>query len=65
MAHWDSTLGLVARKNKTVLGIVEMPSDSRIRIGRKDMNSILAQILDANFNEALSMSISLNSLSAF
>ena len=65
MAHWDSTLGLVARKNKTVLGITEMPNDSRIRIDRKDMNSILAQILEANFNEALSMSISLNSLSAF
>lgn len=65
IAHWDSTIGLVARKNKTVLGITEMPQDRLVRIRQPDMNSILSQILEANFNDSLSMSICLSSLKAF
>ena len=65
VAEWGSTLGLVARKNKTVLGIAEMPHDNKVRIQPSDMNSILSQILEANSNESLSMSISTSSLRAF
>ena len=65
MAEWDCTVGLVARKNKTVLGITEMPPDNKVRIAHRDMNAILSQILEANFNDALSLSISMGSLRAF
>ena len=55
----------MARKNKTVLGIIEMPPDNKVRIPQRDMNTILSQILEANFNDALSLSISMGSLRAF